>query len=359
MDSLTQLVLGATTCVLIAPKTHIKRAALYGMVLGTLPDLDVFYNHHNPILNMVLHRSMTHSLYVLSCAALLIFMLCALFDGKLRYQKQNYYEEYSINKSLWYLRWLGAFWLALITHPLLDWFTIYGTQLFWPFNKTPYGLGNIFIIDLVFTIPLIIATIICFKKHMHNSKKIVYLHLCCMFSCLYLIVSLLFQYKVNNDVSHYLKKQNIHIQQNQLLVSASPFNILVWRVVLRLPNEYRETYVSIFADHARTDELIWKKIKIDDIWIAKLQHIDNAKRMMLFTHGFFSITQDSNKQLYITDLRMGSEPYYNFSFKVAHIDAQNNIIPVEVQRRERENNNPYGYYLKWLFQRIYKQASEL
>ena len=47
--------------------------------------------------------------------------------------------------------------LALITHSLLDYLTIYGTQLFMPFRDWPGSLGSIFIIDLLYTVPLLIG----------------------------------------------------------------------------------------------------------------------------------------------------------------------------------------------------------
>jgi membrane-bound metal-dependent hydrolase YbcI (DUF457 family) len=36
---------------------------------------------------------------------------------------------------------------VLVTHPLLDAMTVYGTQLALPFTNHPYAVGSIFIID--------------------------------------------------------------------------------------------------------------------------------------------------------------------------------------------------------------------
>ncbi|MCB2043378.1 MAG: metal-dependent hydrolase, partial [Rhodoferax sp.] len=43
-------------------------------------------------------------------------------------------------------RWWLAMWLVLITHPLLDAMTVYGTQLGLPFTDHPYGVASVFII---------------------------------------------------------------------------------------------------------------------------------------------------------------------------------------------------------------------
>ena len=54
-----------------------------------------------------------------------------------------------------YRQWWLLVWLALITHPLLDAFTVYGTQFWLPFSDYPVGIGSVFIIDPLFTTPLL------------------------------------------------------------------------------------------------------------------------------------------------------------------------------------------------------------
>ena len=49
---------------------------------------------------------------------------------------------------------------------------------------------------------------------------------------------------------------------------------------------------------------------------AELQHIDGVQRLAAFTKGFYKLEQRANRLL-ISDLRMGQEPNYSFSFAVA------------------------------------------
>lgn len=53
----------------------------------------------------------------------------------------------------------ALFWLALVTHALLDAFTVYGTQLLLPFSDYPVGVGSVFIIDPLFTVPLVVGLV--------------------------------------------------------------------------------------------------------------------------------------------------------------------------------------------------------
>ncbi|MBP6653044.1 MAG: metal-dependent hydrolase, partial [Xylophilus sp.] len=70
MDSLTQLALGASLSVAVmGRRTAAWKAAAWGAVAGTLPDLDVLIQHGDPVLDMVLHRAESHSLLYLTLLA--------------------------------------------------------------------------------------------------------------------------------------------------------------------------------------------------------------------------------------------------------------------------------------------------
>ena len=61
MDSLTQIVLGASVGAAIMGKTHGRKAALVGAICGTIPDLDALIPMGDPISNMTYHRGFSHS----------------------------------------------------------------------------------------------------------------------------------------------------------------------------------------------------------------------------------------------------------------------------------------------------------
>jgi len=151
MDSVTQFALGAGVGMAVfGTRTGARKAALIGGVIGTLPDLDVFWPHATPVDAFILHRGVTHSLVVHALAAPLIgeglrCMFSALRDA----------------------RWLtyAAVFLCLATHALLDAITIYGTRLFWPFWHEPLAMGSIFIIDPVYTLPLLGLTLWALFNH--------------------------------------------------------------------------------------------------------------------------------------------------------------------------------------------------
>ena len=90
---------------------------------------------------MVHHRGVSHSVIVLPFAALPVGWL-----GWWRSDRKA---------PIW--TWVHlAFW-ALITHPLLDTCTSYGTQLLAPLSDQRYSTDAIGIIDLLYTTPLLVA----------------------------------------------------------------------------------------------------------------------------------------------------------------------------------------------------------
>jgi len=141
MDSLSQLALGAAVSVAVmGRRTAVWKAALWGAVAGTLPDLDVLIDQGDAIRNMVLHRAESHALFWLTLFSLPFAAVVARLHG-----------EWGLLR-----RWWLALWLVLLTHPLLDAMTVYGTQLALPFSNYPFGVGSVFIIDLFYTLPTIL-----------------------------------------------------------------------------------------------------------------------------------------------------------------------------------------------------------
>ena len=144
MDSLTQLALGAAVGEATIGRKIGNRAFLWGAIAGTLPDLDVFVPLGDAVRDFTYHRSASHSLFVLALLTpLLVWLITRIHPD---------------TRDHW-RRWMLAVYLVFATHVLLDSLTAYGTQIFWPFVTTPVSLSTIFIIDPLYTLPLLIGVI--------------------------------------------------------------------------------------------------------------------------------------------------------------------------------------------------------
>lgn len=326
MDSLSQAALGAAVGVAVmGRRTKVWKAALIGAIAGTLPDLDTFYDYGDPVSNMVFHRGESHAPFWQTIASL---PLAALTAWGLR-EKHNF--------KVWWL----TIWLALVTHPLLDWTTVYGTQLLLPFSNTPLGLGSMFIIDPLYTLPLLIGVIVALSMRSDRGRQWNAAGL--IISTAYLGWSAVAQYYVTGVAQESLRAQGHHVER--LLVTPAPLNTVLWRVVAITPQSYLEGFASLLdKDRSITFDAFPRG---NDIY-AQTQDIPATASIARFSHGFFRMSEQNGRAT-ITDLRMGMEPRYTFNFDVAQRQSDK-FVPVTPPDWTAQRPNAAAG-LPWLWRR--------
>jgi len=302
MDSLSQIVLGAACVASVVPAMHRRKALVMGAVLGTLPDLDVLplLAVSDPLKFMIWHRSFSHSLFVLPLLGLLFW--CA---------GQRRWPWLAAHRG----RWFVGIQLALITHPLLDAHTVYGTQLFWPLATPPVMWSTVFIIDPLYTLPLLIACVIAWRQRAAlRAQRALMLGLA--LSSTYLGWGWLAKHRVETGLVPMLER--IGLAHAPLLTVPTPFNSFGWRVVVMREDGYWEGFASaLFPDRPIT-----LKFHAQDADFAKrFERLPSVTRMKWFTHGFQAVEQRVTAAV-LTDLRMGANPDYIFSFIVGRNIAE-------------------------------------
>lgn len=327
MDSLTQLALGASVSVAVmGRRTAVWKAAVWGGVAGTLPDLDVLIDHGDAVLNMVLHRAESHALLYL-----------ALLSGPLAWLVARIHHEPHLQR-----RWWMAMALALLTHPLLDALTIYGTQLLLPFTDNALGVGSMFIIDPAYTLPLLVGLACALMGRAGGLRAN---GVALTFSTAYLAWSVLAQAWVGAHAQRSLAAAGLPGQQ--VLVTPAPFSTLLWRVVAMDGARYHEGFYAL-ADGGRPIRFD----AFDSGQALAQQHAQHpqVQRLARFSDGFYRL-QARDGRLWLTDLRMGQEPGYVFHFDIGPpLSAQQPTPPVATQHSLR-TNVPAG--LAWLWARMW------
>lgn len=293
MDSVSQIALGAAIGVAVmGRRTALWKSMLIGGIAGTLPDLDAFIRYGDPILDMVRHRAESHSLLYLSLLAPFFAWGVARWQGEL---------------SLW-RRWTLMLWLVLVTHPLLDFMTVYGTRLLIPFTEYPFGVGSIFIIDPLYTLPLLFGLFAAFVLKTPRGLRFNQLGLAV--STLYLVWGAAAQQVVTHIAQASLKESGITAQR--LLVNPTAFNTVLWRFVATTPEDYYEGFWSFFDD---SKKIVWRQYPRCGNLAQQYANHPGVTAVANFSHGFYSMNQ-SEGHLFVTDLRMGQEPYYFFRFNL-------------------------------------------
>lgn len=308
MDSLSQIALGSAVAVaVVGRRSSIKKAAIWGAVIGTLPDLDVLIDYGDDLSNMVQHRGFSHSLFYLSLLSPLLALLVC-----------------KINREMpQYKAWLLAIWLILLTHPLLDTMTIYGTQLALPFSDYPFGIGSMFIIDPLYTLPLLLGLAwVLLKGNSTLAANTAGL----VFSSCYLLWSVAAQ-------QHVIQQARVQIAattsaEHKLLVLPTAMNTLLWRVLVVTDDGYYEGFYSLLEKNSQLALVHYAK---DKQLYQQYELHPEVQRLAKFTHGFYSLER-KEQQVVVTDLRMGQHQSYAFSFLVPeHADQDTSRLPWDRQ----------------------------
>ncbi|MEM8487671.1 MAG: metal-dependent hydrolase [Bacteroidota bacterium] len=303
MDSLTQIALGAAVGEAVLGKEEGNKAMLWGAIAGTIPDLDILiYPFVTEVQQLAIHRGLSHSILFAVLAPIPMGMLLS------KIYKQS---------SHW-TRWgLLLFW-SFFTHALLDSFTNYGTQLFYPFSDYPVSFDTIFIIDLLYTLPLVIGLIAALwlgRKDKARRRRANQLGL--LLSSLYLIFTLcnkVFIHKVFEDA---LVERGI--SHEQLFSNPSPLNNILWYGVA---DDGDNLWVGTYSWFDPDRNITFKQVPKNKERLLPYLGQEPIERLLWFSKGFYTIDQ-VDSTLYLNDLRfprsdmyLDNDGAYVFSFEL-------------------------------------------
>ncbi|MGE9294348.1 MAG: metal-dependent hydrolase [Puniceicoccales bacterium] len=308
MDSLTQIVLASSFCAAIAPAENRRAALLAGAALGTLPDLDslpLILATDNPVVLMTWHRSFTHSLFVLPLIGWLIWWLCKRYGRRGRVRAAP-------RRCFWAIE------AALVTHPLIDACTVYGTQLFWPLMPPPVMLANLFIIDPLYTIWLLLG---CLVALIAGARPLAQKALVAGLVISTAYAGWAFIAKMQADREARAELARLGYADAPYFSVPTPLNTLLWRSVAMTEDGFLEGERSLVADEGPTR---FRRNASDTTALAAVRDYPNVQRLLWFNHGFVKAevvpAPEGGEWLILRDLRMGAEPSYAFNFAVAERD---------------------------------------
>ncbi|NQW01956.1 MAG: metal-dependent hydrolase [Rhodospirillales bacterium] len=337
MDSVTQFTLGAVVGVAVmGRRVGLRKAAIAGGLLATLPDLDVFWPNDDPIDRFVTHRSATHSLLVHS------LITPVLGEGLMRLVR-----GLRDNRRLAYL----AVFLCLTTHALLDALTIYGTQLFWPVWKQPVGLGSVFIIDPLYTLPLLVITVWALVQGNWSTRFGRGLVAALLISTGYLGWGIAAQAWVLDQGNRELAR--LGIVADRVIATPVPFSSLFWRIIATDARHDYSVYVPLLGGRKALTTFRNQRLPAELVcWDRKMRDMDGPlKTLADFSDGFYRLDREQNRIRY-SDLRMGLSHTYAFQFTLADQNGPA-ITLVTPERYPAERNRPGD--MAWLWAGIQGQ----
>lgn len=311
MDSITQATLGAAIGGAILGRRLGRKAIVIGALLGTLPDLDVALDYGDAVANVTEHRGFSHSLFVLAGLASLFALLC---------------KRFAPARDITLARWWCFFTLILLTHPLLDSLTTYGTQLFWPLAMSPIAWPIVFIIDPLYTLPLLLGLIAALVSRRVRRSCAVGLAV----SSVYLLLAAGAKWHIEQQLAPALAEMGL--QQAPVLIQPTPFNTVLWRATVVGEERYYESLISVFdGAHPPILEPLQRNIGLEESALAG----PLGQRLTWFTGPFLRYDTQviaGRETLVATDIRLGFPGFHPFSFTLASRE-DDHWIPVDVSEQ--------------------------
>jgi inner membrane protein len=331
MDSLTQFVLGAAVATAgLGKVAGPRKAAIAGGLVATLPDLDVFLPFADPVDSFVYHRGWTHSLLV---HAALAAPLGEVLRRLLRLGSEQR------------LRVIATVLLCLTTHALLDAMTVYGTRLFWPLYPDPVGVGSVFIIDPLYTLPLLALFVWVLVRARWSRGTARATAVALAMSTAYLGLATLLQHRAEARALSTLEARGI--RPDLLLATPTPFNTAVWTIVAVDGDRYHTLYPSIF-DGEDAPPVVHSHSRGADL-LSCLGPNEALAKLAWFSRGFLAAEREG-EHVVVSDLRMGLSPAFVFRFAVARVAEHgiDEIAPRRVFSKQRMVDDD----LDWLGKRL-------
>jgi inner membrane protein len=211
MDSVSHIIIGAA----IGETLLGKKIGRWGMLLGAIaksaPDFDLFYTGlGDPRAYMCEHRAHTHSLFIEALYAIPVaWLLVKLFK-----------QRVSFNRMFVFM--LACLW----GHSLLDWCTNFGTQLLLPFTNENYSLNTLAIVDLLFTLPMLVMVLIA----VFHRKNAVRRNKLAKASLIYCFVYLGLTFVNKARAEHIVQEsiQNNNIPATAHMTNPTMLNTILW-----------------------------------------------------------------------------------------------------------------------------------
>jgi len=320
MDSLTQIVLGAACGEAALGKKIGNKALLFGAIGGTIPDLDVFVGrwfYNNEIDIMAFHRGFMHSIVFTVFGAFLF--------GWITYRLYNNGKR---KNTTTLNNWIWLFFLSLFTHPILDSFTPYGTQLFAPFSNYRVAINNISVVDPIYTVPFLLCIIVLMFFKRNTSKRKLWLKLGVGISTTYLLFTFINKVYINSIYKESLKSEGISYLRFQ--TQPSILNNVLWYGVAETETNYYVGFYSLL-DKSKNVET-WNKLPKNH-HLAPINYKD-IKTLAWFSNGYYNFIEEKDSVLRYNDLRYPSfdkdDPNNAiFSFTLRKEGERWNILPFD------------------------------
>jgi inner membrane protein len=320
MDLITQTVLGAAVGEVVLGKKAGNKAILWGAVGGLIPDLDVLITpFFNEVDGLFVHRGFSHSL-------IFAFLLAPPLGWLIHWIYRK--KKTGISK----FHWMNLIFWAAFTHPVLDYFTTYGTGAFLPFSDYRVEFGTIGIVDIFYTLPLILVLVVIIFINRASAFRRKLILSVVSITTIYLLGTVGNKLYMNSVFKNAFDKQNIVYERYRTV--PLPLTNFLWMGLAETETGY---YMGLYSNFDSEIPSEFFFIPRNEEKLQDILNNNSLQKLIRFTKGFYHVDEDENG-LYLADLRFGRSGIdentdYIFKFYIKETDDNLHIE----QSRESQN----------------------
>jgi inner membrane protein len=195
--------------------------------------------------------------------------------------------------------WLSLFFWALLTHSLLDAFTSYGTQLFYPFSDWRVAFNVIAIVDPIYTLPFLGSLILAARLARDNPFRAKLVRFGLIWSTAYLVLCSFNKIYIDRIFEQSFVSAGI----KPVRYSTSPaiFSNILWQGVVESDTAFYLGTYSLFDTNPRVVDFT-KVVKSESDLEPKDSSLDILR---WFSNGYYSLHPLPDGKYRFSDLRYG------------------------------------------------------
>ena len=349
MDSLTQIVLGAAMGEAVLGKKIGNRAMVWGALGGTIPDLDVIGNlWMDKVDALAFHRGISHSFFF----AILATFALAFMTSRLYRWKDKHWAEFSVGAIFYSLimvgitgivyaasksivgsivpvgllgyglyrlygdfilakddyetptigQWRWMWFFALVTHPILDSFTQYGTQLLAPFSNYRAAISNISVADPAYTVLFLLGLISASLFARSDRKRHILNWVGIGLSSAYMTFTLFNKSHTDDIMVDTLDQMDV--TYSKFTTSPTIMSNILWSGTVDADSVYYQGLYSML-DEEKTFKL--NTVPKNHELIADAKPDDRTINILKwFSDGFYTILIRQDGKIQFNDMRFGT-----------------------------------------------------
>lgn len=357
MDSLTQIILGAAVGEVVLGKKLGNRAMLWGAIAGTIPDLDVFGNFFmSKVDSLAFHRGISHSITFAVIFSFVLAYYVKWFYSEKEFHKNKSYRIFAtglgilfmmfstailgfiiytlgsiwvivlgglvigsiwivlirmlINKYIYseqntiaisYKNWYWFFFWTIFTHPILDCFTAYGTQIFAPFSDKRVAFNNISVADPIYTLPFLVFLILASVYYRSDVKRKYFNYAGIAISSLYMIFTVFNKLSIDKVMEHTIESKQI--KAIRYTTNPSILNNILWSGTIEADSVFYQGQYSMFDNEP---EFKLTPIPKNHGLLSNAKADDRTLRIIKwFANDYYAVMRRKDGNLQINDMRYG------------------------------------------------------